>query len=93
MRPFAYCNHCQTVIGLCMDRPKQEGREASFRFSRVYSELVEDECWLIVERGVTYQVGFRAKDVMVIASDQREFLEIGPGDEGSGPKRNEFLHA
>ena len=37
---------------------------------------------------MTYQVGFRAKDGMVIASDQREFLEIGPGDEGSGPKIN-----
>jgi hypothetical protein len=37
---------------------------------------------------VTYQVGFRARDGMVIASDQRELLEPGAGDEGSGSKTN-----
>jgi hypothetical protein len=37
---------------------------------------------------VTYQVGFRAKDGMVIASDRRELLEIGQGDEGTGSKIN-----
>jgi hypothetical protein len=37
---------------------------------------------------LTYQVGFRATDGLVIASDQRELLEIGPGDEGTGSKTN-----
>ena len=36
-------------------------------------------------RRVTYQVAFRGKDGIVLASDRKELREKGPGDEGTGP--------
>src|ERR1700723_1276151 len=36
-------------------------------------------------RIVTYQVAFRGRDGIVIASDRKEMRERGPGDEGTGP--------
>ena len=37
---------------------------------------------------VTYQIGMRGRDGVVLASDRRELLLVGPGDFGSGPATN-----